>query len=62
MTLGHIFRLIEIFFGQMSIIKCISHVFDSILDGVLTVLGLTVFLIPKGPSHCARFVGVVGAL
>ena len=53
MTLGHIFRLIEIFFGQMSIIKCISHVLESILDGFLTVLGLTVFLIPKGPSHCA---------
>ena len=55
MTLGHIFRLIEEFFGQMSIIKCISYVLESILDGILTVLGLTVFLIPKGPSHCEAF-------
>ena len=50
-TLGHIFRLIEGFFGQMSIIKRISHVLESILDGFLTVLELTVFLIPKGPSQ-----------
>ena len=48
MTLGHIFRLIEGFFGQMSIIKCISHVLESILDGVLTVLGLTVFFNSEG--------------
>ena len=32
----------------MSIIKCISHVLESILDGVLTVLGLTFFLNSEG--------------
>ena len=52
MTLGQLFTVIEVSFAQMSIIKCISHVLESILDGFLTVLGLTVFSIPKGPSHC----------